>query len=76
MIIAGTRLTDTEVAALADKLRDADMSECADRVEHAFQDGERMFSLSADERGAFFDALNDCPDELLQLRTSLHEQLV
>jgi hypothetical protein len=75
MFVAGTRLTDTEVAALAGKLRDAEMSECADRVERAYLDGERLFSISSDERAAFYEALDDCPDELLQLRGSLLEQL-
>jgi hypothetical protein len=76
MIVAGTRLTDTEVAALAGKLRGADMSECADRMERAYLGGERLFSLSSDERAGFYEALDDCPDELLPLRGSLQEQLI
>jgi len=74
MIIAGTRLTETEVATLAGKLRAAAASECADRVEHAYRDGERLFSLSTDERAVFYDALDECPDELLPLRANLQEQ--
>lgn len=76
MIVAGTRLTDTEVTALAGKLRGADMSECADRMEKAYVDGEHLFSISSDERAAFSDALADCPDELLPLRARLLEPLV
>lgn len=76
MIVAGTRLTDTEVAALAGKLRAADMNECAGRMEKAYVDGAHLFSISPDERTALSDALAECPDELLPLRASLLEPLV
>jgi len=76
MIIAGTRLTDTEVAALADKLRNAELNDCAERMENAYKDGERLFHISPEERAAFHDALDDCPEGLIPLRASLHEQLI
>jgi len=76
VIVAGTRLTDTEVAALADKLRDAALNDCAERMESAYKSGDRLFQLSTEERAAFRDALDDCPDGLLSLRASLQEQLL
>jgi len=74
MIIAGTRVTSTEINVLADKLRGSDMADCAERIEHAYESGDRLFSLSADERAAFSDALAECPPELLTLRSSLRDQ--
>jgi hypothetical protein len=76
VIVAGTRLSDTDVASMAGKLREAGMGDSAERMEGAFEDGSRLFHLSAEERLAFFEALDDCPDELRQLRASLQEQVV
>ena len=76
MIVAGTRLTDTEVTALAGKLRGADMSECADRMEKAYVDGEHLFFHLLGRTSGVLDALADCPDELLPLRARLLEPLV
>ena len=76
MIIAGTRLTNLEVAGLAFKLLDAEMNACAARLVNAHVDGERVFSISTEERAAFSAALDECPDELLPLRTSLREPLL
>ena len=76
MIVAGTRLTDTEVASLAVKLRDAELNDCAERMESAYKAGDRLFHLSTEERSAFRDALDDCPEGLLPLRASLQEQLL
>jgi hypothetical protein len=74
VIVAGTRLTDAEVACLAGKLRDAGMGKCADEMEAASQGGTRLFHIEAQERVAFLRALADCPDELLPLRANLLEQ--
>ena len=75
MIVAGTHLEPSDVAALALKLREADMSECADRLEPNYQAGTKLFRLSGGERKAVFVALEDCPDDLRRLRASLQDQI-
>jgi hypothetical protein len=76
VIVAGAHLEAPAVAALARKLRDAGMSECADRMEGAYKDGAHLFHISTEERKAFIDALEDCPDELRQLHACLEDPLI
>jgi hypothetical protein len=44
--VAGTYLSGGDVAALTSKLRDVGMSEYADRIEDAYQEGIRLFHIS------------------------------
>jgi hypothetical protein len=75
MIIGGTCLTELEVATLAFKLLDAEMNACVGRLVKAHDDGEPVFSFSTEERARILRCLDECPDELLPLRTSLREPL-
>ena len=77
VIVAGTHLEPTGVAALGNRLRDAGMSECADRMDSSYQDGTHLFAISTDERLGFINALDDgCPDELQPLYASLKDTLI
>ena len=73
MIIFGIRLEKLEVAALAFKLLDADLNPSVQRLVKAYDDEERVFSLSPEERTAFSEALDECPAELLPLRANLRD---
>lgn len=76
MLVAGTSLGNTEIAAFAEKLRDADMYESADRIEREYREGSTLFHIEPAEREAFVDALDGgCPDELRQLWAALKEPL-
>ena len=76
MIVAGTYLNDTDVTALAEKLRESGFADHAGRLEAAYQLDAKLFHLSADDSQAFMSSLDDCPDELQNLRASLQDQLV
>ena len=75
MIIAGKSLSNEEIAAFAEKLRDAGMRESADRMEREARDGSTLFHIESEEREGFVGALHDCPDELRPLWAALKEPL-
>ena len=75
VIVAGTRLSDTEVASLAERLRASGMGECADRMVGEYREGTTLFHISDDERKDFVAALDDCPEDLRRLWASLNDPL-
>jgi isocitrate lyase len=56
--VAGLYLNKIDVADLARKLRNAGMSEYADRIEDAYKEGTRLFHISTSKLTAFFVAVD------------------
>ena len=63
MIIAGTRLTENDVAFLVAKLRESGFADLAGRLGVAYALDTMLLSLSTDDCEAFVSALDDCPDD-------------
>ena len=76
MIIAGVRLNDNDVIALAEKLRECGFVGEAGRLEAAYQTDASLFHLSADDQRAVLTVLEDCPAALTNLRAGIKDQLV
>lgn len=68
LVMSGITVARDQVVWLADQLHDDPAGE---RLRRALQLGPRTLGLSVEERDAILRALEDCPDELAELRVSL-----
>ena len=71
VMLAGVPVADDSVAELAGIVRTAGADELAGRLERALDDEVKLLALSVDERAMILDALDDPPDQLVELRATL-----
>ena len=73
MMLAGIPVDDRLVLDLAGRLRDAGFDDTALRLENAYDRETRVLALTISDREAIVRVLEDCPDELAELRGVLRE---
>ena len=68
MWLAGIPVADRAVLQLAASLREAELIDTAERLEHAYDREARIVALDVTDREAILRVLEECPEELLELR--------
>ena len=68
MWLAGIPVADKAVLQLAASLREAELIDTAERLEHAYDREARIVALDVTDREAILRVLEECPEELLELR--------
>jgi hypothetical protein len=68
VMLAGVPVADRAVLDLARRLRDADLDEPASTLEDGYDADRRVVALTIPEREAILRVLEDCRDELAELR--------
>ena len=76
MWLAGIPVADRAVLHLAASLRQAELVETAERLEHAYDREARIVALDIPDREAILRVLEDCPEELAELRATLLQEHV
>ena len=76
MWLAGIPVADKAVLQLAASLREAELVDTAERLEHACDREARIVALDVPDREAILRVLEECPDELLELRATLLQERV
>ena len=76
MWLAGIPVADRAVLRLVASLREAELIDTAERLEHAYDREARIVALDIPDREAILRVLEDCPDELLELRATLLQEHV
>ncbi len=75
MFLSGVRVPDDQVLRLAGQLKDGGHDATAERLEHAYDMQTQLLSLTAADREAILDTLENCDtEELAKLRTSLRTE--
>ena len=73
---AGIPVADNAVLRLAASLREAELIETAERLEHAYDREARIVALDVTDLEAILRVLEDSPEELLELRATLLQEHV
>ncbi len=76
MWLAGIPVADKTVLQLAGSLREAELVETAERLERAYDREARIVALDVTDREAILRVLEECPEELLELRVTLLQEHV
>ena len=76
MWLAGIPVADKAVLHLAASLREAELTFTAERLERAYDREARIVALDNPDREAILRALEDCPEELAELRATLLQEHV
>ena len=76
MWLAGIPVADKTVLWLAASLREAELVDTAERLERAYDREARIVALDVPDREAILRVLEECPDELLELRATLLQERV
>ena len=76
MWLAGIPVADRDVLQLAGSLRDAELVGTAERLERAYDREARVIALDIPDREAILPVLEDCPEELGELRATLLQEHV
>ncbi len=74
--LAGIPVADKAVLHLAASLREADLIFTAERLERAYDREARIVALDIPDREAILRVLEDCPEELGELRATLLQEHV
>jgi hypothetical protein len=73
---AGIPVADSAVLRLAASLREAELVDTAELLEGAYDREARIVALDIPDREAILRVLEECPEEMLELRaTLLHEHV-
>ena len=72
--LAGIPVADRAVLHLAASLRQAELVETAERLEHAYDREARIVALDIPDREAILPVPEDCPAELAELRATLRQE--
>ncbi len=72
--LAGIPVADKTVLQLAGSLREAELVETAERLERAYDREARIVALDVTDREAILRVLEECPEELLELRATLLQE--
>ena len=76
MWLAGIPVADNTVLQLAASLREAELVDTAKRLEHAYDREARIVALDVPDREAILRVLEECSEELLELRATLLQEAV
>ena len=76
MWLAGIPVADKAVLQLAGSLREAELVDTAERLERAYDREARIVALDVPDREEILRVLEECPDELLELRATLLQERV
>ena len=76
MWLAGIPVADRAVLHLAASLREAELVRTAERLERAYDREARIVALDIPDREAILRVLEDCPEELAELRATLLQEHV
>ena len=71
MWLAGIPVPDTAVVELISRLHSAELDSPADHLQRTLGRGARVVALDEFDRHAILRVLEDCPDQLLELRATL-----
>ena len=74
--LAGIPVADRAVLHLAASLREAELVFTAERLERAYDREARIVALDIPDREAILRVLEDCPEELAELRATLLQEHV
>ena len=74
MFLAGVPVRDGIVLELARRLRDAQFTDTADKLERAWRQEDKMLALETDDREALLGVLSDGLDEFAELRSVLLQE--
>jgi hypothetical protein len=74
--LAGIPVADKAVLHLAASLREAELIHTAERLERAYDREARIVALDIPDREAILRVLEDCPEELVELRATLLQEHV
>jgi hypothetical protein len=75
-MLAGMSVPDRDVLDLARQLRVNGINDTAEVLEHAYDHEHPIVALTIPDREAILRALEDCPDELAELRAVLFREHV
>ena len=75
-LLAGIPVADRAVLHLAASLREAEFVGTAVRLERAYDREARIVALDIPDREAILRVLEDCPEELAELRATLLQEHV
>ena len=76
MWLAGIPVADSAVLQFAASLREAELTVTAERLERAYDREARIVTLDIPDREAILRVLEDCPEELVELRATLLQEHV
>ena len=76
MWLARIPVADKAVLQLAASLREAELVDTAERLEQAYDREARIVALDVPDREAILRVLEECPEELLELRVTLLQEHV
>ena len=76
MWLAGIPIADKAVLHLAASLREAELVETAEILEGAYDREARIVALDIPDREAILRVLEECPEEMLELRATLLQEHV
>ncbi len=76
MWLAGIPVADKAVLQLAASLRQAELVDTAEILERAYDREARIVALEVTDREAILRVLEECPEELLELRATLLQEHV
>jgi hypothetical protein len=76
MFLAGLQVPDARVLELAHRLSTAGFQELGERLEAAWRREVKVFGLGVADREAILRVLEDCPEELTDLRATLLQEHV
>ena len=74
MWLAGIPVADPAVLDLIDRLRAAGLDTTADHLQRTHERGARIVALDEAGRHAILRVLEDCTDDLLELRATLVQE--
>jgi hypothetical protein len=74
MWLAGIPVAHPCVRELIGRLREAELDPHADHLERTLERGARIVALDENDRHAILRVLEECPDELLELRATLIQE--
>ena len=72
--VATGPVADKAVLQLAGSLREAELLDTAEILERAYDREPRIVALDVTDREAILRGLEDCPEELLELRATLRQE--
>ena len=76
MWLAGIPVADKAVLQPRTSLREAELVDTAERLEHAYDREARIVALDVPDREAILRVLEECPEALLVLRATLLQERV
>jgi len=74
MWLAGIPVADPAIRDLVSRLREAELDPHADHLERTLERGARIVALDENDRHAILRVLEECPDDLLELRATLIQE--